>query len=47
MKIERPGTGDPGRGVGGVDSDYFLMWNSINETVAELKVAKLISDKAA
>lgn len=33
VKIERPGTGDPGRGVGGVDSDYFLMWNSNKRSV--------------
>ena len=33
VKIERPDTGDPGRGVGGVDSDYFLMWNSNKRSV--------------
>ncbi len=33
VKIERPGTGDPGRGVGGGDSEYFLMWNSNKKSV--------------
>ncbi len=35
VKVERPGTGDPGRNIfgGGEDSDYFLMWNSNKRSV--------------
>jgi formyl-CoA transferase len=36
VKIERPGTGDPGRGllVGGDHSAYFLYWNANKRSVA-------------
>ena len=36
VKIERPGTGDPGRGllVGGDHSAYFLSWNANKRSVA-------------
>ena len=33
VKVERPVTGDPGRGQGEVDADYFLMWNSNKRSV--------------
>ena len=36
VKIERPEVGDPGRGVGrndGVDSEYFVNWNSNKRSV--------------
>lgn len=33
VKVERPGTGDPGRSLGGDLSDYFLMWNSNKKSV--------------
>ena len=35
-KIERPGTGDPGRGVarGTDNAPYFLNWNSNKRTIA-------------
>ena len=33
VKIERPGTGDPGRGIMGDSSEYFLMWNSNKKSV--------------
>ena len=35
VKVERPGTGDPGRGVGpgGGNSEYFVMWNSNKRSV--------------
>lgn len=32
VKVERPGTGDPGRALGG-SSEYFLMWNSNKRSV--------------
>lgn len=36
VKVERPGVGDPGRGLvrGQQDSDYFLVWNSNKRSVA-------------
>ena len=36
VKIERPGSGDPGRGllVGGDHSAYFLSWNANKRSVA-------------
>ena len=36
VKIERPGTGDPGRGllIGGDHSAYFVYWNSNKRSVA-------------
>ncbi len=38
VKVERPGTGDPGRGLAGGrttdDSEYFLNWNSNKRSVA-------------
>ena len=37
VKVERPGTGDPGRGgfgAGGSDSEYFVVWNSNKRSVA-------------
>ncbi len=38
VKIERPDTGDPGRGIAGdydfEDSEYFLNWNSNKKSVA-------------
>lgn len=36
VKIERPGTGDPGRGllIGGDHSAYFVYWNSNKKSVA-------------
>lgn len=35
VKVERPGVGDPGRGVGpgGGNSEYFVMWNSNKRSV--------------
>ena len=33
VKVERPGTGDPGRSLGRDLSDYFLMWNSNKKSV--------------
>ena len=35
VKVERPGTGDPGRGVGpgGGNSEYFVMWNSNKRSI--------------
>ena len=33
VKVERPETGDPGRGRGGGDSEYFLMWNSNKRSI--------------
>jgi formyl-CoA transferase len=41
VKIERPGTGDPGRGVagtGGGDSGYFIYWNG-NKRSAAIDIA--------
>ena len=32
VKVERPGAGDPGRDIGGLD-DYFKMWNSNKRSV--------------
>lgn len=37
VKIEAPGSGDPGRGVWGEtseDSEYFVVWNSNKRSVA-------------
>lgn len=36
VKVERPGTGDPGRavGLGFEESEYFVTWNSNNRSVA-------------
>jgi formyl-CoA transferase len=38
VKVERPGTGDPGRGLAGGrstdDSEYFLNWNSNKRSIA-------------
>ena len=38
VKIERPGTGDPGRAIAGdfqfEDSEYFLYWNANKKSVA-------------
>jgi len=37
VKIEQPGTGDPGRGVwgdGSEDAEYFIVWNSNKRSVA-------------
>ena len=33
VKVERPGHGDPGRGIGG-SSEYFMVWNSNKRSVA-------------
>ena len=35
VKVERPGTGDPGRGAGpnAGNSEYFVMWNSNKRSV--------------
>ena len=33
VKVERPGQGDPGRGIGG-SSEYFMVWNSNKRSVA-------------
>ncbi len=33
VKVERPGDGDPGRGRGGGDAEYFLMWNSNKRSI--------------
>ncbi|MCZ6501387.1 MAG: CoA transferase [Gammaproteobacteria bacterium] len=33
VKVERPETGDPGRGRDGGDSEYFLMWNSNKRSI--------------
>ena len=33
VKVERPVTGDPGRGRDGGDSEYFLMWNSNKRSI--------------
>lgn len=32
VKVERPGHGDPGRGIGG-SSEYFMVWNSNKRSV--------------
>ena len=32
VKVERPGQGDPGRGIGG-SSEYFMVWNSNKRSV--------------
>jgi len=37
VKVEQPGTGDPGRGVWGDDSsdaEYFMVWNSNKRSIA-------------
>ena len=38
VKVERPGTGDPGRGLAGArrttDSEYFINWNSNKRSIA-------------
>ncbi len=36
VKVERPGSGDPGRGLAGGDTDsgYFIYWNSNKRSVA-------------
>ncbi len=38
VKVERPGTGDPGRGLAGGrstdDSEYFMNWNSNKRSIA-------------
>ena len=33
VKVERPGHGDPGRGIGG-SSEYFVVWNSNKRSIA-------------
>jgi formyl-CoA transferase len=33
VKVERPEDGDPGRGRGGGDAEYFLMWNSNKRSI--------------
>ncbi len=33
VKVERPETGDPGRGRGNGDAEYFLMWNSNKRSI--------------
>ncbi len=36
VKVEQPGTGDPGRGRGGggdIDREYFVIWNSNKRSV--------------
>ncbi len=33
VKVERPKTGDPGRGRGAGDAEYFIMWNSNKRSV--------------
>jgi formyl-CoA transferase len=37
VKVEAPGTGDPGRGVWGdgkIDAEYFTVWNSNKRSIA-------------
>jgi len=37
VKVEQPGTGDPGRGVcgdGSSDAEYFMVWNSNKRSIA-------------
>jgi formyl-CoA transferase len=34
VKVERPESGDPGRGAEGGDSEYFVVWNSNKRSIA-------------
>ena len=34
VKVERPESGDPGRGPDGGDSEYFIVWNSNKRSIA-------------
>lgn len=34
VKVERPQSGDPGRGPDGGDSEYFVVWNSNKRSIA-------------